>query len=149
MKQVLKKKRCLLRCNKRKQEGGSLPSNSRSKSHVGPILGAWSFDNWSFDDPSSWARIKRIHSAFAPIPASSISFCLHSSFKHACCALATTPLESWWWRERKIKWEARGGREVGGTNFGGEKRLEKLTILGREDVFLVHPWNSFNGLILN
>jgi hypothetical protein len=34
-------------------------------------------------------------------------------------------------------------------NFWGEKRLRKLTTLGREDVFLVHPQNNFNDLILN
>jgi hypothetical protein len=43
-----------------------------------------------------------------------------------------------------------GGREVGGGKyFGAEKRLKKPIILGREDVFLVHPQNGFNGYILN
>ncbi len=41
-----------------------------------------------------------------------------------------------------------GGREVG-KNFGAEKGGEKLIILGKEDVFLVHLENNFNGLILN
>jgi hypothetical protein len=33
-------------------------------------------------------------------------------------------------------------------NFGVEKRRKKKPV-GREDVFLVHPQNGFNGLILN
>jgi hypothetical protein len=33
--------------------------------------------------------------------------------------------------------------------LGQKKNRKKLIILGREDVFLVHPQNSFNGLILN
>jgi hypothetical protein len=43
-----------------------------------------------------------------------------------------------------------GGRrgEVGNF-FGAEKRLKKLIISGKEDVFLVHLENGFNGLILN
>jgi hypothetical protein len=32
---------------------------------------------------------------------------------------------------------------------GQDKRLKKLTTLGREDVFLVHPQNGFNSFILN
>jgi hypothetical protein len=41
-----------------------------------------------------------------------------------------------------------GGREVG-KNFGAKKRLNKPIISSMEDVFLVHPENGFNGLILN
>ncbi len=43
-----------------------------------------------------------------------------------------------------------GGREVGRKEkIGAEKKWKKPIILGREDVFLVHPQNGFNGLILN
>jgi len=41
-----------------------------------------------------------------------------------------------------------GGRYIGGKNFEAKKRQTKPITLGREDVFLVHPQNSFNGLIL-
>jgi hypothetical protein len=38
----------------------------------------------------------------------------------------------------------------GGRNFGAEKEVEKnLIISNKEDVFLVHPQNSLNGLIFN
>jgi hypothetical protein len=33
--------------------------------------------------------------------------------------------------------------------FGGERRLQKPIISSKEDVFLVHPQNGFNGLILS
>jgi hypothetical protein len=33
--------------------------------------------------------------------------------------------------------------------LGQRRGGKKLIILGREDVFLVHPENGFNGLILN
>jgi hypothetical protein len=39
-----------------------------------------------------------------------------------------------------------GGREI----FWGRKVVEKTIIIsGRENVFLVHPQNGLNGLILN
>jgi len=34
-------------------------------------------------------------------------------------------------------------------NFGAEKKPKKNNNFGQGDVFLVHPENSFNGLILN
>jgi hypothetical protein len=45
------------------------------------------------------------------------------------------------------RWE--GARGQLANFFGVEKRLKKLINLGREDVFLVHPENGFNGLIFN
>jgi len=45
-----------------------------------------------------------------------------------------------------------GGRkgEIGRReHFRAKKRMRKLTTLGREDVFLVHPQNGFNNIILN
>ncbi len=52
-----------------------------------------------------------------------------------------------------MNWEVGGGRWVGGRqvgeNFGVEKRRKKIIPACREDVFLVHPQNSFNRLILN
>jgi hypothetical protein len=75
------------------------------------------------------------------------SYFRHRSFKFeragsAPLARAPTAPELWQWSERKIKWEV-------GKKFGAEKRLKKINNFGQGDVFLVHPENSFNGLIPN
>ncbi len=42
-----------------------------------------------------------------------------------------------------------GGKKVGGENFGAETGAEKSLGRGRGFVFVVHPQNGLNGLILN
>jgi hypothetical protein len=42
-----------------------------------------------------------------------------------------------------------GGRGEVGKNSGAEKRLKKINNFGQGDVFLVHPENDFNSLILD
>ncbi len=49
---------------------------------------------------------------------------------------------------REVGREEVGRREAGGEIFEAEKGL-KNPWAGEEDVFLVHPQNSLNGLILN
>jgi hypothetical protein len=45
--------------------------------------------------------------------------------------------------------EVIGGREVGGKNFGVEKRMEKPKTLGRGGYVFGSSQNDLNGLILN
>ncbi len=49
----------------------------------------------------------------------------------------------------EIEWAGNEVREVGGENFGAKRRGLKNPWVGEEDVFLVHPQNGLNDLILN
>ncbi len=86
-------------------------------------------------DATHFAQSTFIYSTATP--AHFVATPIHSTH----CALAFTVTTPKQWSGRWV-----GGREM---FWGKEKAEKKLIISGREDVFLVHPKNGFNSLILN